>query len=361
MGYQSTNPSSAPDSFVMEAPVGAVSQELAKSYTDGNLSSAAPENIAWVAVGSECRAVGYLASSQFNAHIGLTGLKYEDAVYKALAAIWVISCRLQLESKFSIELAVMLPPGELNDSQQFFELLSHALKSYETPTGCLKVKLGTRQAFQEGSGICAMHCQKLGEAFSKRAIAYMMVGYRNASVLISARGAVGKGKTSDLGMVRMTELVQERTSGYNAARLTAAIAKADFNNLSRRHLLPLTRVRNLEQRQKEADQLIEAIKLARSDYAGMLTRWLTEVMPPDADELVFCGGTAEYLKPELRDYFSVYPQSWHGDIEVPQQLDCHGMGIRLADAYGAFCYFSSLFAEAVESQVPIEGKEVVSV
>ncbi|NEO98686.1 MAG: ParM/StbA family protein [Symploca sp. SIO2E9] len=359
--YQSTNPSSAPDSFVMEAPVGAVSQELAKSYTDGNLSSAAPENIAWVAVGSECRAVGYLASSQFNAHIGLTGLKYEDAVYKALAAIWVISCRLQLESKFSIELAVMLPPGELNDSQQFFELLSHALKSYETPTGCLKVKLGTRQAFQEGSGICAMHCQKLGEAFSKRAIAYMMVGYRNASVLISARGAVGKGKTSDLGMVRMTELVQERTSGYNAARLTAAIAKADFNNLSRRHLLPLTRARNLEQRQKEADQLIEAIKLARSDYAGMLTRWLTEVMPPDADELVFCGGTAEYLKPELRDYFSVYPQSWHGDIEVPQQLDCHGMGIRLADAYGAFCYFSSLFAEAVESQVPIEGKEVVSV
>ncbi len=358
--YQSTQPNTEPKSLVMEAQLAPVSRELAQSHTEANLTTAAPENLAWVAMGEECRAVGYLAASQFNAHIGLSGLKYEDAVYKALAAIWVISRRLQLNSKFSLDLAVMLPPGEFNDGQQFFVLLSRALEHYQTPTGSLRVNLKLTQAFQEGAGICAMHCQKLGAAFSERVIAYVMVGYRNASVLVSARGVVGKGKTSDLGMIRMAELVQERTSGYDAPSLTKAIASADCTNLSRRHFLPLTRARHFQQRQLEADQLIEAIKLARIDYSRMLTRWLTEVMPAHVDELVFCGGTAEYLKPELRDYLAVYPQSWHADIQIPAPLDSHDMGIRLADVYGAFCFFSSLLPPQGETPTAAP-KEVVHV
>jgi hypothetical protein len=367
--YQSTQPNSEPNSLVMEAQISTVSTELAKSHTDNNLNSAAPENLAWVAVGDDCRAVGYLAVSHFNAHIGLSGLKYEDAIYKALAAIWVISRRLQLNSKFSLDLAVMLPPGEFNDGEQFFVLLSNALQSYQTPTSNLKVNLKVKHAFQEGAGICAMHCQSLRNAFAEKVIAYLMVGYRNASVLVSARGVVGKGKTSDLGMIRMTELVQERTSGYNAASLTKAhceadpcgIACADYTNLSRRHFLPLTRARNLKQRQLEADQLIEAIKLARIDYSRMLTCWLTEVMPSNVDELVFCGGTAEYLKPELRDYFAVYPQSWHANIEIPSLLDSYQMGIRLGDVYGAFCFFKSLLPYQLENQTIVPEKEVVNV
>lgn len=357
--YQSTQANSEPNSLVMEAQISAVSKELAKSHTDNNLNNAAPENLTWVTVGDDCRAVGYLAVSHFNAHIGLSGLKYEDAIYKALAGIWVISRRLNLNNKFSLDLAVMLPPGEFNDGEQFFVLLSKALQSYQTPTGSLKVNLKVKQAFQEGAGICAMHCQSLKNTFTQKVIAYIMVGYRNASVLVSARGVVGKGKTSDLGMIRMTELVQERTSGYNAATLTKAIACADYSNLSRRHFLGLTRARNLKQRQKEAEQLIEAVLLARIDYSQMLTCWLTEVMPSNADELVFCGGTAEYLKPELRDYFAVYPQCWHANIEIPPLIDSYEMGIRLGDVYGAFCFFKSLLPYDLEKKTVI--KEVVNV
>jgi hypothetical protein len=78
-------------SFVMESQVGAISLDTANAFTKPNLTSAAPENIAWVAIAEDCRAVGYLAASEFNAHMGLTGLKYSSALYKALAALWVAS------------------------------------------------------------------------------------------------------------------------------------------------------------------------------------------------------------------------------------------------------------------------------
>lgn len=66
----------------------------------------------------------------------------------------------------------------------------------------------------------------------------------------------------------------------------------------------------------------------------MLTHWLDEVLPSDTDEIVFCGGTAEYLKSELRSHYSRYAQSWLAGIVVPPELDPDGLGHRLADAYG---------------------------
>ncbi|MEG4367615.1 hypothetical protein Q5692_38835 [Microcoleus sp. C2C3] len=223
---QSSQAGSKASSFVMESQVGPVSQDIANCFTQPNLASASPENIAWVAIGNECRAVGYLAAAQFNAHIGLAGLKYSSALYKALAALWVVSRKLDLGNQFSAAISVFLPPGEFNDSKQFFELLSQYSASFETPTGKLSVTLDKTQALQEGGGIALIHNSNLGSAFKQRVTAFVMVGFRNASVIVSARGAVGKGKTSDLGMVRLVDLVQERTSNYDASRLALSIAQA---------------------------------------------------------------------------------------------------------------------------------------
>ena len=331
-------------SFVMESQVGAISLDTADAFTKPNLTSAAPENIAWVAIAEDCRAVGYLAASEFNAHMGLTGLKYSSALYKALAALWVVSRKLDLGNQFSAAIAVFLPPGEFNDSQQFFELLGQAAGAFETPTGRLSVTLDKTQALQEGGGICIVHNSKLGAAFKHRVTAFAMVGFRNASLVVSARGAVGKGKTSDLGMVRMAELVQERTSGYDAARLTAAIA-ASGDRFNRPPFYRIARNRDAGARDAEVDRLIEAVKLSRKDYARMLTSWLDEVLPPDLDEIVFCGGTCGYLEQELRTYARV-AYSWHAGIAVPPKLDPHGLGYRLADLWGLWSYFSSLFSVA---------------
>jgi len=339
---QSSQAGSKANSFVMESQVGPVSQDIANCFTQPNLASASPENIAWVAIGNECRAVGYLAASQFNAHIGLAGLKYSSALYKALAALWVVSRKLDLGNQFSAAISVFLPPGEFNDSKQFFELLSQYSASFETPTGKLSVTLDKTQALQEGGGIALIHNSNLGSAFKQRVTAFVMVGFRNASVIVSARGAVGKGKTSDLGMVRLVDLVQERTSNYDASRLALSIAQAGVS-YNRPYFYRIARNREDAAKDREVDQLIEAVKLSRFDYARMLSHWINEVLPPDLDEIVFCGGTSEYMKPELRNQFSHYSLSWHAGIAVPKTLDPDGLGCRIADVYGLFSYFKSQF------------------
>ena len=339
---QSSQAGSKASSFVMESQVGPVSQDIANCFTQPNLASASPENIAWVAIGNECRAVGYLAAAQFNAHIGLAGLKYSSALYKALAALWVVSRKLDLGNQFSAAISVFLPPGEFNDSKQFFELLSQYSASFETPTGKLSVTLDKTQALQEGGGIALIHNSNLGSAFKQRVTAFVMVGFRNASVIVSARGAVGKGKTSDLGMVRLVDLVQERTSNYDASRLALSIAQAGVS-YNRPYFYRIARNREETAKDREVDQLIEAVKLSRFDYARMLSHWINEVLPPDLDEIVFCGGTSEYMKPELRNQFSHYSLSWHAGITVPKTLDPDGLGCRIADVYGLFSYFKSQF------------------
>src|SRR4028119_1586625 len=75
----------------------------------------------------------------------------------------------------------------------------------------------------------------------------------------------------------------------------------------------------------------------------MLSHWINEVLQPDLDEIVFCGGTSEYMKPELRNQFSHYSLSWHAGITVPKTLDPDGLGCRIADVYGLFSYFKSQF------------------
>ena len=253
-----------------------------------------------------------------------------------------MSRKLDLGNQFSAAISVFLPPGEFNDSKQFFELLSQYSASFETPTGKLSVTLDKTQALQEGGGIALIHNSNLGSAFKQRVTAFVMVGFRNASVIVSARGAVGKGKTSDLGMVKLVDLVQERTSNYDASRLALSIAQAGVS-YNRPYFYRIARNREETAKDREVDQLIEAVKLSRFDYARMLSHWINEVLPPDLDEIVFCGGTSEYMKPELRHHFSHYSLSWHAGITVPKTLDPDGLGCRIADVYGLFSYFKSQF------------------
>ena len=261
-----------------------------------------------------------------------------------------MSRKLDLGSQFSAAISVFLPPGEFNDSKQFFELLSQYSASFETPTGKLSVTLDKTQALQEGGGIALIHNSNLGSAFKQRVTAFVMVGFRNASVIVSARGAVGKGKTSDLGMVRLVDLVQERTSNYDASRLALSIAQAGVS-YNRPYFYRIARNREETAKDREVDQLIEAVKLSRFDYARMLSHWINEVLPPDLDEIVFCGGTSEYMKPELRNQFSHYSLSWHAGITVPKTLDPDGLGCRIADVYGLFSYFKSQFEVLRQSSV----------
>ena len=123
-----------------------------------NLNNAYPENAAWVGIGEDYRAIGYLARSAYGATQRLKPRKYELALFKTLAAVWVIKQKFKLPESFDISLALLLPPGEFEDSALLKPMLKEALVGFETPTGKINANLIGYECFPESGGIYAMYC-----------------------------------------------------------------------------------------------------------------------------------------------------------------------------------------------------------
>ncbi|MFM6424726.1 ParM/StbA family protein, partial [Planktothrix sp.] len=294
----------------MEPEVVSVPRESILGYARDQLGSADPQNTAWVAFRNDYRAVGYLAKQRFHANAGLSELKYERALHKTLAALWVIKEKQKLPGNFTVAIAALLPPGEYEDRSRFERVLREALADYQTPTGRMSVELLVFNCKPEGGGIYLMHNKKAGSGIKERVCAIAMIGYRNASLLVAQRGDVAPGKMSDLGFIRMVEKVLVKTSGQTAERLTPAIVTAG-SEFKVAPLMRLARSTSREGRAEEVQQMLLAIKEARPEYVRSLTSWLDENLPPDCDELVFCGGTATYFKKELNQYYDRLPIIWN--------------------------------------------------
>ncbi|HAG81479.1 MAG TPA: hypothetical protein DCL61_09970, partial [Cyanobacteria bacterium UBA12227] len=213
-------------SLAMSPEVSVVSAESLGDYSNSKIGNAAPEYSAWVGNQDTYTAVGHLAKHRFHGNPGLGELKYERAIAKTLAAVWVVQQRLGLPNKFNIALSALLPYGEYADKERFESLLTEALRYFETPTGRCRVKLVQFQCRPEGAGIYLVHSRMRGDSMLDKSMAVVMVGYRNASILSAQYGEVGKGVTSDLGFIKMVEQVKDCTSGQNAERLTPAIVAA---------------------------------------------------------------------------------------------------------------------------------------
>ncbi|MDJ0733550.1 MAG: ParM/StbA family protein [Nostocaceae cyanobacterium] len=330
-----------PMSLMMEPEVLKVSWESVNSYSTRTLGSTEPENAAWVSYMGETFAVGYLAKTQYYANAGLKELKYERAISKTISAVWVASQKLKLGMKFRLALACLLPPGELENKESFHQQLCKVLANYITPTGKIQVELVEFKCLPEGAGIYLAYQKKLGQQIKMKVIALAMVGYRNASVLISDRGMVAAdGKTSDLGMIRLLERVVAKTSGHTPAILAPAVVAAG-SDVSTTPFLRLLRSRNNVNKQHELQQIQKAVKLARSEYTAVLTSWLDQVISTSVvDEILFCGGTADYIRRELNSHYPGTPCLWGVGADIPKQVDKFGLGSRLGDVYSVFLYFS---------------------
>lgn len=341
-----------PKVLFMESEIIEGEVESLRAKTDQHLGTAYPENIAWVGVEGNYRAVGFLASAQYKAITRLKPKKYSLALYRTLAAVWVVKQRLNLSERLKVALTVLLPPGEIEDAQILIEKLKAALSEFETPTGILKVELSDLECYSEGSGVYLMHCYHSGEIIKRNTFALIMVGYRNASILLSMKGIVTEAKSIDLGMIRYLELIVKQTSGLKAEQIVRAIAKAgteakakDFLNLTELHL-------SLDSRREEAEKIFLAIENCQEEYLMALKEWLTEVLPRELDELVFCGGTVDYFQKELEELFPGIPVKWHGEFVYPEELNEKWLGNRLADAYG----LSRVFTQKIETKYQSQKK-----
>lgn len=353
-GIYSLHKSSQAHSLFMEPEVGDVTVESIETHEKNLMGVTDPENRAWVRVNGKTKVVGYLAQSKYYANAGLAELKYERAIYKTLAAIWVVKEKLELPSKIRIALCVLLPPGEFENKVEFEQLVRTLCGNYLASGVRMQVECVMFKCLPEGAGIFLSHQKRVGEALKQRVCAVVMLGFRNASVLIALRGVISKEvKMSDLGMVRMVSKVVAATSGQTVERLTTAIALAG-SEIDTRPLVRILRSKSREGRMSELTAIVNAITVARHEYVAALTSWLDQVVPLDVEEIIFCGGSADYLKKELNSHYPAIRCLFSG-VCVPEKVDKHCLSSRLADVYGAFLYFD----ETVKQNISCD-TEVVS-
>lgn len=326
----------------MEPEVISVPKSAVDTYERIKLGNPTPADAAWVGYDDSYYVVGYLARSQFNGNAGLSQLKYERAFPKTLAAVWVAAMALGLKNKFTAAIAVLLPASEYENRQRLEELLREGLTKFDTPNGILNVTLTHFDCKPEGAGVYLMHESNQPAALQHKICAVVMIGYRNASILVAERGQVGKRETSELGFIRMVKLVERRISGLPAtAQLASAIAMAGHQP-NPTPLKPLMMASVPDEREEDLRKLVDAIHSCRSQYVMSLHSWFREVLPKTLDEVLLSGGTAEYLAPELEKYFAEIPISWNAAIELPDSLQDAQIGHRLCDAYGMYQYFKTL-------------------
>lgn len=337
--------------LVMEPEVISVSESAIAAHEEMKLGSPDPVDAAWLSVDGQCYAVGYLARSKFHGNPGLSSLKYERAFPKALAAVWVAACTLKLKRRFNVALAILMPSGEYESGKQLHEMLKDGLKDFDTPTGKINAQLTHFDCKPEGGGIYMMSRQQLSQTAIKKTIAVVMVGYRNASVLLSERGQVTQRKTSNLGFIKMVEYVEGRIAGLpSTAQLSRAIALAGVK-VESRYLEPLSMSSVPQTRTEEVQRLVEVIKSCREEYALALRSWLKEVLPRQThlDLVVLCGGTAEYMRAELEEHFSYTEVNWNADIQIPGYLQSEELGTRICDAYGTHLYFKGVISSSLST------------
>lgn len=289
-------------------------------------------------------AVGSLARDWFSGFSQLHELKYELALPKILAAVWLASVEMSLPPRFNLNLAVLLPSGEMSDKDILKSRLASCLKDFDTPDGVRKIKLKAFQASPEGSGIYFYRVNgksdKLDSLDSKDIICAIL-GFRNASAFTIRSGVSKPGKSSDLGMYCMLNSLCNSISGLDIEN--PEVIKTVVEGAKKPELLKkLSRKSNRSDIKADFQSISEAISVAKEEYVRSIVRWLKSF--GKASEIIFCGGTAEYLRPELEKYYSNDSAKiiWHGGVSVPEEFESLLGSNRLADVWALHGKFIDL-------------------
>lgn len=338
----------------MEPEIASMSAQSVANYFKDRIGNPDPEDSAWIGFDGQFRAIGHLASL-FQGNAGLKELKYERAVYKILAAIWVAARKLRIKKPLNLDiyLAVLLPSSEYDDKDRFAQILKQAMGSFLTPDGEINANLAAFNCKPEGCGVYLAFERQLRkdskhEAMPKpsSSISVVMLGYRNASILSSIKGQLSPGITSDLGFVQVVSAVRSKTSGLDEKMAISAIAKAG-EKVEPSFLLRLCRSTTESGRAEDLRRLIVAIQDSRREYFQNVQSWLDNVMPTTTDILIFTGGTSEYFRQcfNLAEYYKLrgirvfWHTDWEADFDVIKDFSNRDMIARFFDVYSFFMYF----------------------
>jgi hypothetical protein len=279
-----------------------------------------PEHQSWLKLPHDENfyAVGQLAH-QFKAIARLDKLKYEQALYKILAAIGTIVQREKITGKFIVKLSTVLPYAEYRNRTQLKQQITTALKDFEFRGQTMK---GTLEGFfcsPEGGGHAWKLIQEKGhDWFNKRDVVVLMIGHRDVSCLAFSRGTVdpNHSQTAALGFSQLLKRIVRRTAGLDetiAPRIFQIGTDYKPDNPLIRSLVRANYPPNVE---TEIQEICYAIQVARKEYASLLKSWLDMTLPDDLETLIIGGGAAFYLQDELMQVLSWAKPTWSEPLNL---------------------------------------------
>ena len=372
-----------PEYFLMPPEVETISQEQFDRYQEriGWLGSPSPQQQAWFVVDEQLWTVGAFAS-EFDPQDRLHEKKYENALYKVLAAVGVVVQKLKMERrKISMHLALLLPWQELSDRAAFESQLHVLLDGFAFRGQSMKIKLKSFLCRPEGGGLAATRARQQGmEWFQEQRLVVLLFGHRNTSALYFEYGQFKSGDSPLYGFSQLIDLLVARYSVLDKQALLLALVKAmqdarkdhdyrarmyesathgrnQYTSIhypswhSSRALCELVSVRDKTLRETEIDALASAVEAALDEYWERLEDWILRVVPDGLDEVIISGGAALLLEPKLREFFAKRNQArpfdgdlvWDADLKKQMEdtfswrfSDDEYMTARFADAYGLF-------------------------
>ena len=380
--YQ-TPEADSPEFFLMPPEVEPIAQAQFDRYQEriGWLGSPAPQQQAWFVAGEQLWVVGAFAG-EFDPLDRLHEKKYENALYKVLAAVGVVVQKLKMERrKVALHLSILLPWQEFNDRGTFETQLRVLLDGFVFRDQAMKVKLKSFLCRPEGGGLAATRMRQQGlDWFQEQRLVVLLFGHRNTSALYFEYGQFKAGDSPLYGFSQMIDLLVARYSVLDKQALLLALVKAmqtareehgskarmyESANWGRhqygpvrypswrmsRALNKLVTVRDEALRDAEIDGLATAVEEALDEYWQKLEAWLLRVVPDDLDEVIISGGAALLLEPKLRGFFDENrgQRSVDGELVWDAELketmkesfrwqfsDDGYLTARFADAYGLF-------------------------
>ncbi len=302
-----------------------------------------PEDNAWVRLSDDgkCHLLGRLASD-YRAFPNFKIQKWKIATPKILGAIGAIAEREKLGWELTLDLAVLMPYGEIKSAPQLKEELTKALEGFYFRNQEVMVELQRYQCVPEATGV-AMKALTGDNALEKNLL-YLMFGHRNTSLLCFRRGSFSQSEssTTNLGFYDLINKMADKVSGLDKNRLINAIStgtsiqQEGIYRASRLYAetytykyrcaqtsikwTALTEARENDERKAEIEQLKKAYFTSLDEYWALIANWLNGSLPAlsEIDYLVYSGGASQLFIEKLQQYF---PKNFaHSPIDYEEEL-----------------------------------------
>ena len=314
-----------------------------------------PEHSSWVRTRfqseEEAIAVGFLAE-QFGRSSSIKQLKYENAVYKVLAAIGVIMSREHLlDQPVHVYLMTLLPYGEYGNHQYLGSLVSQALNRFIYQGREVRAIVNFSMSVPEATGLFELKCSGAFEYGKGMAL---MFGHRNMSGVVFERGQLVRSESysTDLGFRHLVDAISERNPVRSLSALTKVLYSLDLDSdaISSNSSLVDELCSSLEShnRQTEKRLLLRAIQEESQIYCNKLRTHIASHWPLGVEYLMIGGGAAEFSSVVLLSGIPQVEHYWAQEHQANvvrefglDRLSCaqsvqSSLAIRLLDVYGAY-------------------------